>query len=162
MEWSGQPEQSSTPATAESEPICPIPHKDHALETAGGNPSVFTSTRFSTLTMRVQIFVTCGHGPAERDGALAGCRRLAGSAASRSGSADSRGAREPARSTRCPVRRHLLGSSAHCERPCRASRLPMLIVESSVCDEQLWLHMGLPVAERALDETSAKKPASDS
>src|SRR5699024_8001163 len=63
MEWSGQPEQSSAPATAESEPICSIPHKDHALETAGGNPSVFTSTRFSILTMRVQIFVTRGHEP---------------------------------------------------------------------------------------------------
>src|SRR5699024_2553985 len=111
-----------TPATAENEPICPIPHKGHALETAGGNPSVFTSTRFSTLTMRVQMFVTCGHEPrGARRGThrvLTGCRRPAGSAASRTGSADSRGARVPAPSTRGPVRRHHLGSSAHCERPC--------------------------------------------
>jgi hypothetical protein len=57
MEWSGNPEQSSTPATAESASACSIPHMDHALETTGGNPSVFTSTRFSTLPMRVQIFV---------------------------------------------------------------------------------------------------------
>lgn len=57
MEWSGNPEQSSTPATAESVSACSIPHMDHALETTGGNPSVFTSTRFSTLPMRVQIFV---------------------------------------------------------------------------------------------------------
>ena len=65
MEWSGNPEQSSTPATAESVSACSIPHMDHALETTGGNPSVFTSTRFSTLPMRVQIFVARhdGRGP---------------------------------------------------------------------------------------------------
>src|SRR5699024_2013236 len=43
---------------------------------------------------------------------------LAGSAASRTGSGAARGAAEPAPPTRCPVRRHHLGSSAHCERPC--------------------------------------------
>lgn len=64
MEWSGNPEQSSTPATAESVSACSIPHMDHALETTGGNPSVFTSTRFSTLPMRVQIFIACHDGHA--------------------------------------------------------------------------------------------------
>ena len=62
MEWSGNPEQSSTPATAESVSACSIPHMDHALETTGGYPSVFTSTRFSTLPMRVQIFVARHNG----------------------------------------------------------------------------------------------------
>lgn len=55
MEWSGIPEQSSTPATAESVSACSIPHVNHALETTDENPMVFTNTRFSTLPIRVQI-----------------------------------------------------------------------------------------------------------
>src|SRR5699024_9939935 len=37
-----------------------------------------------------------------------------------------------------------------------ASRLLAVAVESSVCDRQPWLHIGPPVADRALDDTSAK------